>query len=82
MAGNALTAILLLGATLGVFSPTAAQAYLDPGTGSAVIQMVVAGVMGALFVVKMYWQKLRVFFGMAPAEDSDSAAQPANDERD
>jgi len=51
-----------------------AQAYLDPGTGSAVLQMLVAGVMGALFVIKMYWRKLTAFFGMASDEEAPSAA--------
>ena len=55
-----------------------ALAYLDPGTGSAVIQMVVAGVMGALFVMKMYWRKLVAFFsGGAPEEPAEPDAEPA-----
>lgn len=30
-------------------------AYLDPGTGSLVLQMSVAGLLGGLFVVKSFW---------------------------
>ena len=42
---------------------TAAAAYLDPGTGSMVLQGLIAGIAVAGFTVKTYWYKLRSFFG-------------------
>lgn len=36
-----------------------AQAYLDPGTGSMILQAVVAGFLGLAFTLRMYWQKLK-----------------------
>ncbi len=36
-----------------------AYAYLDSGTGSMVIQMVIAAVAGALAMIKLYWQKVK-----------------------
>ena len=41
-----------------LMSPTA-FAYLDPGTGSMIIQMAIAGILGALFTIKLYWYKLK-----------------------
>lgn len=38
-----------------------AYAYLDPGTGSVILQMLIAGVIGALFTIKMYWYRLKHF---------------------
>ena len=38
------------------------HAYLDPGTGSIVIQAVIAGVVGALAAGRLYWHKLRSVF--------------------
>ena len=38
-------------------------AYLDPGTGSIIIQAVVAGVVGALALGRMYWTKLKGLVG-------------------
>lgn len=38
------------------------HAYLDPGTGSIVIQAVIAGVVGALAAVRLYWHRLRSIF--------------------
>jgi len=42
--------------------PNVAYAYLDPGTGSYVFQVLIAAVIGGLFAIKMYWQKIRNFF--------------------
>lgn len=36
-----------------------AHAYLDPGTGSYLFQLVAAGILASLFTVKLYWQKLK-----------------------
>lgn len=45
----------LLGFALLVAAlPSTAHAYLDPGTGSMVLQVIVAGVLGALFTFKSY----------------------------
>ena len=38
-----------------------AHAYLDPGTGSMALQMVMAGVVGALSVARLYWQQIKSF---------------------
>jgi hypothetical protein len=65
-----------------IVTPGEALAYLDPGTGSAVIQMVVAGVMGALFVVKMYWRKLVAYFGGGAQESQQAEPKAATDEQE
>lgn len=36
--------------------------YLDPGTGSFVLQLVIASVMGGLLLVKVFWKKITGFF--------------------
>ena len=36
-------------------------AYLDPGTGSVVIQAVVGSLLGAMLVIKLYWRKIISF---------------------
>lgn len=37
----------------------AANAYLDPGTGSFVIQTLLAALFSALFVLKSYWARIK-----------------------
>ncbi len=39
-----------------------AYGYLDPGTISYVLTLIVAGLAGASYFVKLYWQKLKQFF--------------------
>jgi hypothetical protein len=42
---------------------TTASAYLDPGTGSMILQGLIAGIAVAGFTIKTYWYKLRSMFG-------------------
>jgi len=39
-----------------------AEAYIDPGTGSFFLQMLIASLLGALFAIKMFWGKIKDFF--------------------
>jgi hypothetical protein len=34
-------------------------AYLDPGAGSMALQLSIAGLLGAMFVVKSVWRQLK-----------------------
>lgn len=38
------------------------MAYLDPGTGSFLIQLLAAGVLGGLFILRASWTKVKNFF--------------------
>lgn len=52
--------ILLFLVILSLF-PGIAHAYLDPGTGSYIMQIFLALIMGALYTIKIYWTKIKVF---------------------
>ncbi len=39
-----------------------AHAYLDPGTGSYIFQLLLAGVVGLAFVIKVFWSRIKGFF--------------------
>ena len=58
LTGALLVAMIMLVST---FDGTL-HAYLDPGTGSVVIQAVIAGIVGALAIGRLYWHKLRSIF--------------------
>lgn len=60
-----------------------AYAYLDPGTGSIILQSILASIAVALGAVRMYWQQCKAFVlrltrstnkadRAEPAESSDS----------
>ncbi len=50
---------------------TDTEAYLDPGTGSMLLQVILGGVAAVGVAVKLYWHKLRVSFGMGKKEDPE-----------
>ena len=45
-----------------IFFPSIAYSYLDPGTGSYLIQILVAAIFGSLFALKMFWGRIKAFF--------------------
>jgi hypothetical protein len=47
---------------LSITFPFNVHAYLDPGTGSYFLQLIIAGLLGSLFTVKLYWKKIKNFF--------------------
>ena len=60
---------------------TLRYAYLDPGAGSFVIQALVAMLAGVAVTVKVYWQRIKVFLGLAsPNDDEDDAIDRRDDE--
>jgi len=54
---------ILLSLTLLLLAlPSTAHAYLDPGTGSYVVQLLIGTVLGGLFAVGMFWRRVVAFF--------------------
>lgn len=52
-------------------------AYLDPGTGSMVLQFLVGGILGSLLILKIFWRKILGFFtGKKPEPDAEEEQQP------
>ena len=44
--------------------------YLDPGTGSFIIQLLLAGLLGIGLAVKVYWKKIATFFNRNKEEST------------
>ena len=42
--------------------PKEALAYIDPGTGGMLVQLLLGGVAGLLVILKLYWHRLRSLF--------------------
>ena len=40
-------------------APGTAYAYIDPGVAGMVLQAIIGGAVGALFVVRHHWQKVK-----------------------
>lgn len=45
-----------------LLSAETTYAYLDPGTGSYIIQVSIAMIFGALFAIRIFWTKVKLFF--------------------
>lgn len=58
-----------------------AHAYLDPATGSMILQMIVGGIAGSLVVIRLYWYRLKLFFQPSRA-DIKSASVDGTQEKD
>jgi len=78
-----------VGLAVAAFTPLAAiaagqpleirVAYLDPGTGSLILQALVAALAGAVVVITSYWQKIRTLFRRS-SRDSESSDTAPNDD--
>ncbi len=55
-----------------------AQAYLDPGTGSMILQGIIGAIAGALVVLRIYWAKIKLFLSpksLSPKSNAKSAEE-------
>ena len=72
-------AVIAIG-TLGW--PADAAAYLDPGTGSMILQGLIAGLAGLAVACRLYWHKLKNLFKCPtpPADEVEEAPAPQGDQ--
>lgn len=47
-----------------------AHAYLDPGTGSVMLQVFLGGIVGALTVIRLYWKRIRSVFSRRSTKEA------------
>jgi|TARA_B110000483_G_C17743334_1_gene369435 hypothetical protein len=41
---------------------TNSYAYIDPGTGSFILQAIIGALAAVSLTIKIYWQKIKTFF--------------------
>jgi hypothetical protein len=63
--------LILLAALIGLamLAPPPAYGYLDPGTGSLIVQATIAAVVGIGTAMKLYWGRIREVFSRASRAD-------------
>tara|TARA_B100000678_G_C17919587_1_gene386767 strand:+ start:150 stop:350 length:201 start_codon:yes stop_codon:yes gene_type:complete len=59
---NSFLPITVISLIFGHLSISNAYAYLDPGTGSVVLQAIVGILVGAGITLKIYWQRIKMKF--------------------
>lgn len=75
---NVLPFVSILVATL--MFPLNAYAYLDPGTGSALIQGVIGAVAAIGLVLKLYWHRLLRVLGLIKTPLTENKQDVSNAE--
>lgn len=68
-----------IGIVLLFLSSTEVHAYLDPGTGSILIQGLIAAIAGGLFTLRIYWQKVRNFFSRSTDISEEENPESSDD---
>ncbi len=71
--------VCVLGITIGFTAP--AHAYLDPGTGSLLLQGLIATMVAAAATGSIYWGKIRSFFAKKKEPD-DSPSDMKGEENE
>lgn len=60
-----------------------ANAYLDPGTGSILLQGLIAAIVGVSVTARLYWSRIKGMLGMSKKESEDNTEVTVNErERD
>ena len=62
-----------------IASIDAAQAYIDPGTGSIILQSIIGGIAAGGVVLKLYWAKVKALLS---SNSADKRARGARDSQD
>jgi hypothetical protein len=52
-----------------------AHAYLDPGTGSMALQLILGGIVGGLTLMKLYWRRVKAFVLRRQKDDNSPFAE-------
>ena len=74
---NKIIRIAAVAAVAAFLTPVAALAYIDPGTGSYVIQLVIAAFVGVVFSVRVFWKRIARLFKKGEPEAPKSDDKPS-----
>ena len=68
-------AVAIIMSWLLLVCATPAFAYVDPGSGGMMMQLLLGGAAGVAVLVRLYWQRFTMFLGVrkADAESRDAA---------
>ena len=82
MAALVLALMVTLPATAFAWAPGSQDlrlAYLDPGAGSFIVQVLIAALAGVAVAGRLYWTKLKSMLGMSSVDDDDEGPDSDDD---
>jgi hypothetical protein len=62
------------GAALLLLATQPVYAYLDPGTGSMLLQVILGGIAAVGVALKLFWHKIRVAVGLGKKTSAEDEA--------
>lgn len=70
-----LTSSIILVLLLFSFFTDDSHAYLDPGTGSYIFQLIIAALFGVLLSIRIFWKNIKAsFIKLSSKESSENEA--------
>lgn len=66
-----IAAFIVVLATLGMLPRAANAQYVDPGAASVLLQVLIAGLVGLVAILKLYWRKITGLFGKRSRGDGE-----------
>ncbi len=71
MNSRAIRTLFFAVSVLFLVEPLIASAYIDPGSGSLLIQMLIASAVGVSVILRTSWSRIRLFFVRKVKEDPE-----------
>ena len=71
MVFHTMTEVLLLAALMVLMLAGPADAYVDPGAGSMLMQLLLGGAMAGLVMLRSRWERVRGWFQRRPDASPD-----------
>lgn len=78
--GSPLLPALLIAMSVFLFVPHQAHAYIDPGSGSLIWQVVIAALLSGMFLIKTYWRRLKRLVGRAEVSQEEGMEELDNEQ--
>ena len=72
--------LLFLSLTV-ILIPVSAYAYIDPGTGGIIVQVILGGIGGLVLFFKLYWKKVKSWFSKESEEEIVTSSDDQNDHK-
>ncbi len=69
--------LVCLVALASLLNPGAVHAYLDPGSGSILLQVILGGIAGLVVAGKLFWARILDFLGIRKIQPNAHDSDPA-----
>ena len=66
--------LVVLSMLMAVLMPRPSYAYLDPTSGSILLQVLLGGLAGAALALRLFWHKIVAWFGGKRRDHDDPTA--------